>query len=204
MSTLVGWIRWLVLLELRMYAGALRLLTRRSDVPEGSEPLSYVGAVSAVLWGFTIVSSVELVVVHLIVPWEHVRLALDILGIWGVLWCLGLTGCHYVYPHLVTESAFRIRQAARADALTVDWAHIASAVVRERNHPNKLGLQHDAESAALVVAIGGRTNLDVRLARPHEVFVKGQAHVVREVRIFADDPRAAHARIRERLAALSS
>lgn len=191
MSKLVAGVRWAVRTELRMYAGTLRLVTRRPDVPEGSRPLPYVGAVSALLWGFTIVSAVELVVVHVIVPWERVRLVLDILGIWGVLWCLGITGCHYVYPHLLTSTSLHVRSSARGDTVTIPLDRLAAVGTRERSHQGGRSIALDHDSGVLVVAVGGRTNLDLRLTEPVAATVRGRPHLVREVRIFTDGAREA-------------
>jgi hypothetical protein len=198
MKKLLATVRWAVRTELRMYAGAARLILRRPDVPEGARPVRYVGAVSALLWGFTGVSTVELVALHLIVPWEGVRLGFDILGIWGVLWCLGMTGCHYVYPHLLTESVLRVRLAARHDVVTVPLDAVASVGTRERSHQGSRKVSVD-ESGVLVVAVGGRTNLTLRLTRPIEATVRGCSHLVREVQIYTDEARETGAALREHL-----
>jgi hypothetical protein len=198
MKKLLAAVRWAVRTELRMYAGAARLIVRRPDVPDGARPVPYVGAVSALLWGFTGVSTVELVALHLIVPWEGVRLGLDILGIWGVLWCLGMTGCHYVYPHLLTELTLRVRLAARTDVVTVPLDALASVGTRERSHQGSRKVPVD-ESGVLVVAVGGRTNLALRLARPIEATVRGRSQLVREVQIYTDEARETGIALREHL-----
>jgi hypothetical protein len=198
MKKLLAAVRWAVRTELRMYAGAARLIVRRPDVPDGARPVPYVGAVSALLWGFTGVSTVELVALHLIVPWEGVRLGLDILGIWGVLWCLGMTGCHYVYPHLLTELTLRVRLAARTDVVTVPLDALASVGTRERSHQGSRKVSVD-ESGVLVVAVGGRTNLALRLARSIEATVRGRSQLVREVQIYTDEARETGIALREHL-----
>ncbi len=38
---------------------------------------------------FIFVSVLELVVVHLLLPWETVRLIADVLSIWGLVWMVG-------------------------------------------------------------------------------------------------------------------
>ncbi len=179
--------------ELRMYAGALRLLARRIDVPDGATPVRYVGALAAVLWAFTIVSAVELVALHLIIPWHTVRIVADVLGIWGVLWCLGMTGCHYVYPHLVTVGALRVRMARRDDIVTIPWSAVAGVSTRERGVDGGRAVQVD--DGVLLVTVGKRTNVEVRLAAPLAVAVRGETHEVSAVRLFADDPRALRASI---------
>lgn len=198
MTRLLAAVRWALRNELRMYAGAARLLRRRPDVPHQATPVRYVGAVSAVLWGFTGVSTIEVIAVHLIVPWESVRLGLDILGIWGVVTCVGMTGCHYVYPHLITETALRVRFAARPDVVAIPIDAVASVSTRERSHQGRRSVSVD-ETGALVVAVGSRTNLDLRLARPVEATVRGHTQLVREVRIYVDEARETRATLLARL-----
>lgn len=193
-------VRWLLVTELRMYVGVWRLLSRRYDVPGDSTPVPYVGAVSVLLWAFSILSVVELVVLHLILPWEGVRLAADVLGIWGVVWILGMTGCHYVYPHLVTEQTLRVRNAEQHDLVALAWTDVASASTRERSvsSSRRLVVGTEEEGEVLHVVVGSRTNVDLHLSRPLAVTVRGRTHEVHEVRVFADDPRALAAMARQR------
>jgi hypothetical protein len=193
--------RWLALavrLEIEMYVGLVRLLTRRPAVPGGATPHPYVGAVSALLWAITAVSLVELVVLHLVIPWHGVRLAADVLGAWGVVWCAGLTACHYVYPHLVGEDALVVRRPRRTPVLRIPWADVVGVTTREASHESSKDLQLDETGRVLLVVVGGRTNVEVALARPHAVQVRGTTHEVERVRLFADDARALAADVRAR------
>ncbi len=190
-------LRFLLVTEWRMYVGAARLLARRPDVPADAMPVRYAGAVAALLWAFTVVSAVELVALHLILPWHAARLVADVVGIWGVVWCLGMTGCHYVYPHLVTPSALRLRTARKADAVTVPWANVAAVRVRERSTESGRALQVGDGLAQVVV--GQRTNVELTLDTPLTVTDRGVTHEVREVRVYADDARALVTTVRSRL-----
>jgi hypothetical protein len=190
--------RWLLVTELRMYVGLARLVARRPDAPPRSLAFPYVGAVSVPLWAFSVLSVVELVVLHLVLPWETVRLVADVLGIWGVVWIFGMTGCHYVYPHLVTDESLRIRNAEKQDLVTVPWTDIAAVAVRERSVSSSRRLSVTEEEPEVVhVVVGFRTNVDVRLKHPLSVVVRGRSHEVHEVRVMTDDPRALVAAVRE-------
>lgn len=186
--------------EWRMYGGALRLLARRPHVPAGAGTVAYSGPVALALWAFTAVSAVELVALHLIIPWEGVRLAADVVGIWGVLWCLGMTGCHYVYPHLVTDAGLVVRNAERGAALVVPWDLVAGVGVRERSHESgrRVQLGTDPDHAELVVPVGRLTTLHLDLRSPVEVVVGGRRQRVGRVLLAADEPRALAALVRER------
>jgi hypothetical protein len=180
-------LRLAVVTEWRMYVGAARLLARRPDVPDDAVAVRYVGAVAAPLWGFTVVSAVELVVLHLVLPWPTVRLAADVLGVWGLVWCLGLTACHYVYPHLAAPDGLRLRVARRRPALTIPWDAVAGVRVRERSLESGRAVQvHDRVASFPVSSL---TTVEVVLAHPLRVTVRGLVHEVDEVRIGVDDPR---------------
>ena len=197
---------WLALVtEWRMYCGAVRLLTRRPHVPDGAGTVAYSGLVALAMWAFTAVSAVELVALHLIIPGEGLRLAADVLGIWGVLWCLGMTGCHYVYPHLVTDAGLVVRNAERRAAVVVPWDLVVGVGVRERSHESgrRVQLGDDPQRAELLVPVGKITSLHLDLRAPLEVAVRGRRHAVTRVVLAADEPRVLAAMVRER-AGLSS
>lgn len=182
-------------LELRMYVGLVRLLARRHDVPDDTEPHRYVGAVAVLLWAISAVSAVELVVLHLVIPWEWLRITADVVGIWGLVWCLGMTGCHHVYPHLVGPDGLAVRAARRTPQVVVPHDRIATVSLRERTHEGSRAVRLDdtggtGDPRALSVVVGGRTNVDVRLSSPLRTTVRGVVVEVDEVRLLADDPRA--------------
>lgn len=75
----------LTLIELRLYAAILPWLLRRKDVPAGAEPWPYAALAAPVLWLWIFGSATEVVVFHLIIPWDAVRLVVDIISIWGLV-----------------------------------------------------------------------------------------------------------------------
>lgn len=189
-------LRWALATEWRMYVGAARLAARRPDVPDDTEPVRYVGSVSVLLWAITAVSTVELVVLHVIIPWHTVRLVADVVGIWGVVWCLGFTACHYVYPHLAGPDALRLRVQRHRAAVTVPWDAVASVRTRERSLESGRAVQ--VADGVVSVAVAKRTDVEVTLARPLTVEVDGVTHEVHEVRVGVDEPRALAELVRRR------
>jgi hypothetical protein len=196
MTWLWGWVLFAWQFEVNLYKSLFRFLTRRPDVPEGATAVSYVGAISVLLWAFVIGSAAELVALHVILPWETVRLAADILGIWGLMWMLGFTASHYVYPHVISTAGLRLRSGHHV-AVDVPWEAVAGAGTRERSVDGNRSLIH--QDGVLLVPMGSRTNVEVRLARPLEVVVRGETVEVAEVRFFADEPRPAWRRITREL-----
>lgn len=188
-------------LEIALYRCLLRWVLRRPVAPAGSTPYGYVGAVSLLLWAFITGSAVELVVLHVVIPWETVRLVVDVLSLWGLVWMLGYAASLYIHPHVVGPPGLRVRQGHDIDLL-VPWDAVAGVTARERHRDRSAALQVDRDDrgAVLSVVMDSRTNVEVTLSRPLTFLVEGADGAVTEVRLIADDPRALVAQLREQAA----
>ena len=201
-KAVIGLARRAVTFELALYRSLFRWVTRRPDIPADAVAFTYVGPVAALLWVFVVVSAIELFVLHVLLPWETVRIVADILGVWGLVWMLGLLASFKVYQHLVTESGLRIRNGVSTD-LTVSWDAVATIGVRERGRDKSRALQLDRDEAGTVlnVVIGSRTNVDVKLRRPLVVPLRTGEESIVELRLYADDAHDLISRAREQLKA---
>ena len=116
---LPGLLRDALLYELSLYRSLVRWLARRPDVPGGARPIGYSRLVAPMLWLWIFGSTVEVVVVevvlrHLDQPWaDAARVPLLVLGIWGVVWMLGMLASYRVRPHLITDTGLQVRSGAR-------------------------------------------------------------------------------------------
>jgi hypothetical protein len=191
-------VRTALVYELGMWRSLIRWVSRRPAVPEGHTPFSYAGAVTPVLWAFIVVSAIEVPVLHLVLPWEGVRLAADVLGVYGVLWMVGMLGALRVHPHVVGEDGLRVRSGTSLDVL-VAWDQIAAVRYRLRSLEGMRNVQvHDEGGAlALSIGVGSQTNVDLVLREPAVLPVPRTAgKPVTQLRICADDPRGLVARLR--------
>jgi hypothetical protein len=75
----------------------------------------YAKEVSPLLGAFIVVSALELVVVHLVLPWATVRTVLLVLSIWGLVWMIGFLASMRVFPHLLDEAGLRLRYGTSVD-----------------------------------------------------------------------------------------
>lgn len=188
------WMRFggrLVRLELLLYAAVVRWVARRSAVPLGSEPWGYGRLVSPMLWLWVFGSAVETVAFHLLIPWEGVRLVVDILSIWGLIWMIGMLAGYHVYPHLVTDDVVRVRSGVYHD-IRVPRAAIATAVAKERDLPSSVWLlqvEQGENGYDVAVAVSGRTNLLLTLVEPTELSTAKGDLEVRTLAFWADEPR---------------
>lgn len=197
---LPGLVRDALLYELALYRSLARWLARRPDVPRDATPIGYSRLVAPMLWLWIFGSSVEVVVVEVVLrhvdqPWAAaVRGPVLVLGIWGVVWMLGMLASYRVRPHLLTDTELLARSGART-WLALPLEAVQATRTVEHEVPGVVRSLHvDGELA--LVGVGSRTNLEVILSRPTTVTTsKGEATVSR-VGIWVDEPRETAARLR--------
>jgi hypothetical protein len=157
------------------------------------------------LWLWIFGSSVEVVVVevvlrHLDQPWaEALRVPMLVLGIWGVVWMLGMLASHRVRPHLLIGTELHVRSGART-WLVLRLETVEATRTVEHEVPGVIRSLHiDGELA--LVGVGSRTNLEMTLTGPTTVCTsKGGAKVTR-VGLWVDEPLEIAAQIRPLLGA---
>jgi hypothetical protein len=200
MRTVVNLARRVVAFEVNLYRSLFRWVTRRPDVPPGSTGFPYVGAIATLLWAFVVVSAIELVAVHLLLPWETIRLVADLLGLWGLVWMLGLLASFNVHPHLVGGSGVRIRYGHSTDIL-VPWDAIGGVATKLRSPESSKTIQLDRgeDGTVLNVVVGSQTNVELTLSRPLDVPLRKGPETITAIRFHADDARGLVGRVRERL-----
>jgi hypothetical protein len=174
------------------------LLRRRPGAGPGDRGFAHRGAVLALVLVLLAVSVLEVVLVELIVPWPVVRLALLVVGVWGVVVVLGMLAAMTVRPHLVGPAGVRVRSGPAWEAL-LPWDAVARVRVVRRTRDGG-SVQHDGD--ALHVIAGFQTTVEIALARPVAVALPrgGEVEVTR-VALYADDPRGFAAAVREHLGA---
>lgn len=190
---LLGLGRDAVLLELALYRSLARWVARRPDVPAGATPVGYAQLVGPMLWlwifgSATETVAVELVLRHIDAAWaETVRLPLLVLGIWGVLWMLGMLASYRVRPHLIDPDGLRIRSGART---WVDVPLHAVTGTRSVEHelPGTIRAVH-LDDELLLVGVSGRTNVELALDGPTVLRTSKGEVTADRVGLWVDEPR---------------
>lgn len=201
MNRVTALARHAVRFEIGVWRSLFRWVTGRDPgAPEDAERFTYVKSVQVTIWAFIIVSAVEVVVVHLIVPWEAIRIVLLLLGLWGLGWMLGLLAAYTVHDHLVQADGVRLRLGFAVD-LTVPWDAIEKIVTKERHRSGIRAVQLDESGDALHLVMGSRTNLDLVLTTPTVVELPQGSATVTTIHFFADQPRALLGRVRQEIRA---
>ena len=180
--------------ELGMWRSLFRWIGGRH---RGPDAFRYAGTLTPLMLAFIGVSAVELPILHLLLPWPAVRLIVDLLSVYGLLWMLGMLASHRVHPHLAGESGLRIRQGTTVD-LAVPWADVATVRARNRGVDKRGSVLVEPTDAGtvLVVSVLKQTNVDVELRRPTRV---GEHEDVVGLRLYVDDPAALVTRARQHL-----
>ena len=187
--------------ELAMWQSLYRWVFRRPG-PAG-ERFPYAAVVTPVITAFIVVSAIELPIAHLLVPWPVVRQVLLVVGIYGLLWMIGMLASYRVNPHSVDDDGLHIRTGGTVHVL-VPWDAIGSVRMRRRSYEGSrsIRLLTDGAERTLAFVMGSQTTLDVVLSRPLPLLAfRGDPDPVGEVRLHADDERSLAARVRAGLEA---
>ena len=182
-----------VRMELTLYAALGRWVTRRKDVPAGTVPIGYSGLVAPMLWLWIFGSAVEVGVLDVLLHrwWTPLRIPLLVLGVWGVMWMLGLLAAYRMRPHLLGADELRVRDGIHA-RVGVPLDRIASVRSVDHELPGLLRSVHvegEQPDALLLIGVGSRTNLELVLTGPTTLPTPHGPTTVTRVGLWVDEPR---------------
>lgn len=191
-----------LLLELALYRSLARWIARRHDVPRGATPIGYSRLATPMMWLWIFGSAIEVVVVEVVLRnidagWAAaLRLPMLVLGVWGVMWMVGMLASNLVRPHVLTDTELLARSGART-WLTVPLEAVESVRTVEHELPGVIKSLH-VEGDLALVGVSSRTNLELTLTGPTTVPTsEGDVNVSR-VGIWVDEPRDVAAGLRPR------
>jgi hypothetical protein len=173
---------------------------RRPDVPAGATPVPYSRLATPVVWLFIFGSTVEVVAFDLILSrWlTFLRLPVLVLGIWGVVWMLGLMASYRMRPHLLTDDDLHVRNMARTDVV-VPLDAVTDVRVAGDDEPGIRSVKVVGD--ALLVLVSGRTNLQLTLAEGTPITTPQGRLTPATVGLWVDEPREVAELIRRRRSA---
>ena len=180
-------------LELALYRSLARWVVRRPDVPAGTTPIGYAQLVGPMLWLWIFGSATEVVAIELVLreveaAWaQAVRLPLLGIGVWGVLWMVGMMASYRVRPHLLADDRLRVRNGART-WVEVPVSAVLAAHPREHQFPGLVRSVHH-EAGTLLIGVSSRTNLELELTRPTVLHTSRGEMTVERVGLWVDAPR---------------
>ena len=192
-------------LEVTLYLALGRWIARRRDVPPGSVPIGYSQLVAPMLMLWIFGSAVEVVALDVLLSrwWTPLRIPLLVVGVWGLVWMLGMLAAYRVRPHLLGEHVLQVRDGIHA---RVDVPLEAIAGVRTVDHelPGLLKSVHvegEEPDANLLIGVGSRTNLELVLTGPTVLETPHGPTTVTRVGLWVDEPREVAEVLRRRRSA---
>jgi hypothetical protein len=195
-TTTRGWglARKAVTYEWRMWRSLFVWMLRLPRVSgPGAQPFGYAAMLTPLFIVFIAVSAIELPILHLLLPWEKVRLVANVLGVYGLFWMIGLLAAMRVHPHVASDDGLRIRYGFGVDA-SIPWDAIADVRSRGRSVEKIRTVQCEQTEAGLVVsvAVNKQTNVDLVMREPtiFEALPQTKDEPVVELRVYVDDPKA--------------
>ena len=191
------------ILEAKLWSSLVSWLLRR-PLPPGS--FSYQR--DSLVWGLVVLVVVsapaEILLFHVLLPWEWLKTLLLILGIYGVFWVFGYAASFSRFPHRLTNAALLVRSGAMGDAI-VPLASVASVTVaRQKFDMGVSGIHEGAAGGAAAFVVNGETQVLIELATPITIRKIGKDLAgVRSIRLAADEPDCLVRKIRARLTPLN-
>jgi len=162
-----------VIAELQAFRSLCLLLLRKRRVPPGAKLFSYTKGTMALPTVFFVLSLVELLIVHVVVPWQWLRIVLLILTIWGVLFIAGFFATRVVHPHFVTAGVVHLRWGHRT-VLTTPLSNVVSVIP----HTNRSHTQPYAAGERLVLTQSQIPNVIIQFTEPlHAVAPVAKKHM---------------------------
>ena len=176
-------------LELTLYRALCRWLVRRPDVPTGTRPIGYSRLVGPMLWLWIFGSATEVVVLDVVLSrwWTPLRIPILVVGVWGLVWMLGMLAAYRVRPHLLGNDVLEVRDGIHA-RVVVPLERIAEVRAVEHALPGLLRSVH-VEGDLLLIGVGSRTNLELVLSGPTTLETPHGPTPAARVGLWVDEPR---------------
>lgn len=181
-------------LEATLYLALGRWVTRRRDVPPGTTAIGYARLVTPMLCLWVFGSAVEVVVLDVLLSrwWPPLRIPLLVVGVWGLVWMLGMLAAYRVRPHLLGERVLQVRDGIHA-RVDVPLERISSVRTVDHELPGLLRSVHvegEGDEAMLLVGVSSRTNLELVMTGPTELDTPRGPTTVARMGLWVDEPRA--------------
>lgn len=187
--------------ERGIYANLARWIRRLPDRgPDGTLVAPYVDIVRMTILIWIGASAVEVVIVHLVIPWAWLRWPLLIVSLWGLVWMLGYLAGLIVNPHLVEPTRLRVRCAHTIDVV-VPISAIAEVGTHNESFPTSRTVRLVDDGQRLAITMSSQANVHLALTAPLQADLPAGRYTFTRLSFWADNPTAVTARLRELVAA---
>lgn len=174
------------------YRSLLRWISRRGPtVPEGSEIFTAERGTLATPIAFGVAGVIEIVAVHILVPWPWLQWTLLALSVWGLAAFASLLAHHRMHPHSKSSNTLTLRMSGSTVAEIP-----TELIARARIHRRYGTVSAAIESGRLFLPTQDGTTVDIELSAPVDVLIpamlaKWRVHgSVSALSLQVDDPAA--------------
>lgn len=196
-------------LETRLLVSLGRWMLRRTKPREGEFPYHESSKIKPFAILFILASPADLLIVHILAhafsPWAWVKWALLVVGIYCVFWIAALYASLPANPHRLEKNGVRLRYGVHVGAF-VPYSEIREVErVRRESPEGRDGLGHEPDGGETHIAVGGKTDLTLRLETPIKIrgFLK-KTDSAKTIRFAANDPKEMEGELRRRVEAEAS
>lgn len=179
--------------EFLLWESAARWAARRPLVPQGGQGFTFHRHETPILMAFAGLGTIEIVVVHWLLPWPVARIIALVLGVMGVLWVLGFLASLSTRPHYVTDKTLAVRVDAHT-MIRLERSRIATATPALNHSAEdgvRIGRSPDGEGEAVSIVRHGQTNVSVSLEHGTALDVPGHGVLnVRRLSFWVDEAEA--------------
>jgi hypothetical protein len=126
------------------------------------------------------------------------RIPFLVLGVWGLVWMLGLMASYRMRPHLLTDTELHVRNMART-RVVVPLDSVTQVRVADVDESSIRSVR--VVDDALLVLVSGRTNLQLTLAEGTTISSPVGEIAPATVGLWVDEPREVAAMLRRRRSA---
>lgn len=118
----------------RLYLGLWLWLRRTTDRDSrAQQPLTSARGVLAQPIAFLVATLIEVVVLHVLIPWVWLTITLAVVSLWSLVALFAVVVADIVYPHYVTEREVVLRRSGRVVARVPRDRIVAVAECRRYN-----------------------------------------------------------------------
>ncbi|WP_280396507.1 hypothetical protein [Nocardia carnea] len=176
--------------QARLYLGLWLWLRRTTDRDSrAQQPLTSARGVLALPSAFLVATLIEVVVLHLLIPWVWLTITLAVLSLWSLVALFAVVVADIVYPHYLTGQEMVLRRSGRVVA-RVPLDRIAAVAECRRYNQTAPAF----EDGRLFLAGPDGTTTDLTLRDPVAVRIDSllpSARIAAEtirLSLFLDDP----------------
>ncbi len=176
----------LVRAELALWRSLWWAVRRRREVAPGQAAFSCTSRVGVMLWATIALTPIEIVAVHLLLPWQTVRVVVLVLSVVSLVWMVGFAFGLQQRPHVLDGERLVVRFGTLREAVVRVADVLDARAATTVDHRKNL----EVTDGQVALSVLGESSVRLRLRPGATVELDGRPVPAERVLLFADDPRA--------------